>query len=580
MGTQIQEFVDKGVAAAATGANLRDPVDWHSVNWKEVHRDVRRLQARIVKATKAGQKRKVRALQFILARSLSGRAIAVKRVTTNRGKRTPGVDGEIWDTPNKKTQAVEQLRRQGYRPRPLRRVAIPKKDGSRRFLGIPTMKDRAMQSLYSLTLDPIAETWADPNSYGFRRERSAADALGQCYCALAKGVSAQWVLEGDIRAYFDTINHDWLLVHVPLPKSILRQWLKAGYMVRDDWHPTESGTPQGGTISPVLANMTLDGLERELRQRFASTKRLKSRHQVNLIRFADDFVVTGRTKELLEDEVKPVIESFLGERGVELSATKTRITHINEGFDFLGQNLRKYNHKLLARPSAGSVKAVVGKVRSVIKANPTASAGHLVLQLNPIIRGWANYHRHSASKETFSKVDWHVYWMLWRWARRKHRQKSAHWVKKKYLARNSTGRLVFSGQVLKREGKPKKVHLYLAAQTPIIRHPKIKGAANPYDPAWELYFEERFKRHMGEQLNGDRLSGWLWSEQDGKCLVCNQKLTEDRDWNIHHIRMRVEGGEATLDNLILLHSNCHRQVHSRGWIVSKPRPAKRALAKA
>jgi RNA-directed DNA polymerase len=203
MGTQKQEFVDKGVASVAAGASLRDPVDWHSINWKKAHRNMRRLQTRIVKALKTGKKRKVRALRFILARSLSGRAIAVKRVTTNRGKRTPGVDGEVWDTPDKKAQAVKQLRPQGYRPQPLRRVAIPKKDGSRRFLGIPTMKDRAMQSLYSLTLDPVAETLADPNSYGFRRERSAADAIGQCYCALAKKTSAQWVLKGDISACFD-----------------------------------------------------------------------------------------------------------------------------------------------------------------------------------------------------------------------------------------------------------------------------------------------------------------------------------------------------------------------------------------
>jgi len=203
MGTQKQEFVDKGAADVAAGASLRDPVDGHSINWKKAHRNVRRLQARIVKALKAGQKRKVRALQFILARSLSGRAIAVKRVTTNRGKRTPGVDGEVWDTPRKKAQAVEQLRTRGYHPQPLRRKAIPKKNGGQRFLGIPTMKDRAMQALHALTLDPIAETLADLNSYSFRQERSAADAIEQCFSVLARRTSAQWVLEGDIKACYD-----------------------------------------------------------------------------------------------------------------------------------------------------------------------------------------------------------------------------------------------------------------------------------------------------------------------------------------------------------------------------------------
>jgi len=579
MGTQKQEFVDKGVAFVATGASLRDPVDWHSINWKKAHRNVRRLQTRIVKALKAGKKRKVRALQFILARSLSGRAIAVKRVTTNRGKRTPGVD-EVWDTPDKKARAVEQLRPQGYRPQPLRRVAIPKKDGSRRFLGIPTMKDRAMQALYSLTLDPIAETLADPNSYGCRRERSAADAIGQSYCALARRVSAQWVLKGDIQACYDTISHDWLLAYIPLPKSILKKWLKAGYVAQDRWYPTDSGTPQGGIISPVLANMALDGLEQELRRQFGPTKTLKSRHQVNLVRFADDLITTGRTKELLEDKVQPVVERFLEERGLALSATKTRIIHISEGFDFLGQNLRKYDHKLLARPSARSVKAVLGKVRAVIKANPQARAGHLILQLNPIIRGWANYHRHSASKKTFSKVDWHIYWMIWRWARRKHRKKSATWVKKKYLKRDGTGRLVFTGEVRNQDGTSKKVHLHLAAKTVIIRHCKIKGAANPYDQEWERYFEGRLRLQMEDNLKGHRRLLQLWLEQDGKCLVCGQKLTQERDWNTHHLRKRVEGGEGTLDNLVLLHSNCHRQVHSQGWKVSKSRPVKRAFVKA
>jgi len=580
MVTQKQEFVDMGVALVATGASLREPVDWHGINWKKAHRNVRRLQIRIVKALKAGKKRKVRALQFILARSLSARVIAVKRVTTNHGKRTPGVDGEVWDTPRKKGRAVEQLRPRGYRPQPLRRVAIPKKDGSRRFLGIPTMKDRAMQALYALTLDPIAETLADPNSYGFRRERSTADAIGQCFCALARRTSAQWVLEGDIKACFDAINHDWLLAHIPLPKSILRKWLKAGYVIKGRWYPTDSGTPQGGVISPVLANMTLDGLEQVLRQQFAPTRALKSRHQANLVRYADDFIVTGRTKELLEDEVKPVVESFFRERGLELSATKTRITHISEGFDFLGQHLRRYDHKLLARPSADNVKAVLGKIRAVIKANPQAKAGHLIVQLNLIIRGWANYHRHSASKRTFSKVDWHIHWMVWKWARRRHPRRSATWVKEKYFKQVGNRRWVFTGEVRNADGTTRQVHLYQAAKTPIKRHRKIKGTANPYDRDWELYFEERLRRRMVENPKENRRLLRLWLEQDGKCLVCGQKLTEERDWNTHHLCQRVEGGGDELSNLVLLHPNCHRQVHSRGWKVSKPRPVKRAFVKA
>lgn len=581
MAMQKQEFVEKGAAMKAAGASLREPVDWHSINWNKAHRNVRRLQARIVKAMKAGKKRKVRALQFILARSLGGRALAVKRVTTNRGRNTPGVDGEVWDTPRKKAQAVEQLRSQEYHPQPLRRKAIPKKDGRQRLLGIPTMNDRARQALYALLLDPLAETLADPNSYGFRRERSQADAIERCFGVLARSTSAQWVLEGDIQACFDAICHDWLLAHIPVPKqSTLKKWLKAGYVDQGHWYPTDSGTPQGGVISPILANRTLDGLEQELQRRFGRTQQQRTQNKVHLSRFADDFVVTGGTKELLEDEVQPIIAGFLEPRGLTLSATKTRVTHINAGFVFLGQKVRKYRGKLLIRPSNNSVKELLAKVRAVLKANPQAKAGPLIVQLNAIIRGWANYHRHIVSKRTFNKVDWHIHRMVWKWARKRHRRKSTTWLKQRYFKTVGNRHWVFTGKVRRGDGTTKPVRLYSAAETPIKRHRKIKGAANPYDPEWELYFEDRFKRRMVEDLKGKRRLLRLWLEQEGKCLVCGQMLIEEDDQHMHHIRQRVEGGRDTLDNLVLLHVNCHRQVHSRGWNVSKPRPVRRAFAEA
>jgi RNA-directed DNA polymerase len=580
MGTQKQGFVEKGATEVVAGANLREPVAWHSINWKQAHRNVRRLQARIVKAKKEGKKRKVRALQFILTRSLGARALAVKRVTTNRGKRTPGVDGEIWDTPHQKAQAVVELRTPGYHPQPLRRKAIPKKNSGHRFLGIPTMKDRGKQALYALALDPIAETLADSNSYGFRRKRSPADAIEQCFGVLARQTSAQWVLEGDIEACFDALGHEWLLAHIPLPQSLLRGWLKAGYVEQGRWHATESGTPQGGIISPILANMALDGLETELEQQFGQTQRQRSQNKVHLIRFADDFVVTGTTAELLKDEVQPVVEGFLAARGARLSTKKTHITHINEGFDFLGQNLRKYGKKLLIRPSDSSVKALLEKVRRILKTNPKTNAGPLIIQLNAVIRGWVNYHRHVVSKATFNKVDWYIHWMMRRWARKKHRRKSERWIIRKYFKTVDTRNWVFSGKVRNSDGTMKEVHLYSAAKTPIVRHRKIKGAANPYDPEWEHYFEARLRWKTKESLRGKRQTLQLWLEQQGKCTVCGQKLTEEDEWDTHHIRPRVEGGENRLNNLVLLHLNCHRQVHSQGWVVSKPRPVERALVEA
>jgi RNA-directed DNA polymerase len=317
---------------------------WREVDWRGVTGEVRRLQVRIVKAVEAGRWGKVKALQRLLTSSRNGKLLAVRRVTENQGRKTPGVDGESWGTPEKKMAAVGTLCGRGYRPPPLRRIYIPKSNGKLRPLGIPTMKDRAMQALHLLALDPVAETTADEDSYGFRLKRRCADAMEACQKALVRRGSSPWVMEGDIRGCFDNISHDWLLAHVPMDRLTLRKWLRAGYMEKQVLHATEQGTPQGGIISPVLANLALDGLDRRLRERYpvrgkGSEKGRKA--GVHLVRYADDFIITGRSKEMLEDEdeVKPLVESFLRERGLELSAEKTKITYVEEGFDFLGQNV-------------------------------------------------------------------------------------------------------------------------------------------------------------------------------------------------------------------------------------------------
>ncbi len=233
-------------AEIAAGAVSHAEVDWSAIHWQKVHENVRRLQARIVKATQAGKWGKVKALQRLLTHSFSGKALAVRRVTENQGKHTPGVDGDIWDTPTKKAAAIGALRQHSYHPRPLRRVYIPKANGKLRPLSIPTMFDRAMQALYLLALDPVAEVQADPNSYGFRKERACADAIKQTFTTLSKRTSAPWIFEGDIAACFDKIDHSWLETHAPIDKAILHQWLKAGFIDKHVLHPTNEGTPQGG----------------------------------------------------------------------------------------------------------------------------------------------------------------------------------------------------------------------------------------------------------------------------------------------------------------------------------------------
>ena len=350
---------------------------WSQIDWGKCRRQVTRLQARIVKATREGRWNKVKTLQRLLTHSFSGKALAVKRVTENQGKRTSGVDGVLWSTPAAKLKAIESMQHRGYRPLPLRRVYIPKANGKQRPLGIPVMSDRAMQALHLLALAPIAETTADPDSYGFRPERSTADAMSQCFKVLSFKRSPQWILEGDIKGCFDHISHSWMGQNIPMDKTVLHQWLKAGYVEKRILFPTEEGTPQGGIVSPTLANMTLDGLQPLLAKHFPREKWKDGKKwspKVNLVRYADDFIITGDSKELLENEVRPLVEQFLKERGLTLSPDKTRITHIDEGFDFLGQNLRKYDGKLLIKPSKKNTHAFLEKVRTIIQTN-TNEAG-------------------------------------------------------------------------------------------------------------------------------------------------------------------------------------------------------------
>jgi RNA-directed DNA polymerase len=557
------------------GAPSHGEVTWHGIHWARCHREVRRLQARIVKATREGRQGKVKALQWILTHSFSGKALAVKRVTENQGKKTPGVDGRTWSTPKTKSQAMRSLKRHRYHPLPLKRVYIPKASGKMRPLGIPTMKDRAMQALFLLALEPVAETTADRNSYGFRPERSTADAIAQCFTSLAKGKSPQWILEGDIKGCFDHIAHDWLLDHIPTDRTILKKWLKAGYMEDRQLFPTSAGTPQGGIISPVLANIVLDGLEPKLYHAVGITRKINGKRsflKVNYVRYADDFVVTGRSKELLEQEVKPLIEEFMQERGLTLSPEKTQITHIDEGFDFLGQNVRKYHGKLLIKPSKANVAAFLQKIRATIKRMSSTKQEALIGILNPMIRGWANYHQHVVSKATFARVDCEIWRALWRWALRRHQKKRRRWTKERYFHSVGTRHWVFATETEKRlpDGRHVLKILRRASDIPIKRHCKIKGDANPFDPQWEAYFEERIRLKMLNSLKGRKKLIRLWLDQDRRCPICRELITRKSGWHVHHILWQVNGGGDGSANLIMVHPNCHRQIHVKGLKGVKP----------
>jgi RNA-directed DNA polymerase len=364
--------------AKLAGAAPGNTPNWDSIDWDAVRRTVRRLQARIVKAIQEGRWNKVKALVYLLTHSFSGRAMAIARVTDNSGAKTPGVDGETWTTPEDKANAFATLRRHGYQPLPLRRVTIPKRNGKPRPLGIPTVRDRAMQALYLLGLDPIAESHADRHSFGFRLERNCQDALGYCFVVLGRPSRRcpSWVLEGDIKACFDGISHEWLLEHIPMDKELLRKWLKAGYLQKRVLFATTEGTPQGGIISPVLANWALDGLQGILAKRFDQPQSRQRATKVHLARYADDFIITGTSQALLHGEVLPLVAQFLKERGLELSHEKTSITHISGGFDFLGQTVQRFRNGLvLFKPSQASVKTFLSKIRATIDRSGHQTAG-------------------------------------------------------------------------------------------------------------------------------------------------------------------------------------------------------------
>nr|WP_217497430.1 group II intron reverse transcriptase/maturase [Trinickia violacea] len=554
-----------------TGASSDLAIHWHGIDWARCYREVRRLQARIVKATQDGKRGKVKALQWLLTHSFSGKALAVRRVTENQGKRTPGVDGITWSTPKSRLEAVSSLKRRGYQPRPLRRIYIPKADGTKmRPLGIPCMVDRAQQALYLLALEPVAETEADPNSYGFRVSRSAADAIEQCFIALGRPECARWILEADIRSCFDEISHDWLVAHIPMDKAILLRWLKAGYLHNHVFHATEAGTPQGGIISPTLMNMTLDGLERMLLSKFR--KHVRDASKVNLIRYADDFIITGATKDVLVNEVRPMVEQFLAQRGLSLSPGKTRITHIDEGFNFLGMNVRKYGGKLLIKPARKSIQRFLRKLRGVVKGSAALRQDLLIRVLNPLIRGWANYHSHVVAKQIFSAVGHAIWQCLWRWARRRHPNKGARWVQRKYFWTVGAQRWVFgttTGKTLS-TGKPELLTLYDIASTPIRRHRKIQAVANPFDPQWESYFEARLGNIMADSLKGRTRLIRLWLAQDRACPVCCQMITKSSGWRLFHEIRKIDGGTDAVGNLKMLHPDCHRNARALRHSVVEP----------
>lgn len=525
---------------------------WLNLNWESSCSKVRSLQNRIVKSVRNGEWRKAKRLCYLLTRSFSARAQAVKRVTENKGKKTAGIDGILWLTPGQKMRAIETIADwNGYRPKALKRIRIPKKSKNQtRPLSIPTMEDRARQALQLLALQPIAETLADNNSYGFRKKRRCADAIDQIFKILRQKGSSQWILEADIKGFFDNIDFDWVLQHIPMNKKVLKAWLTCGFIEGGKRFPTTEGVPQGGIISPVIGNMVLDGLEAII----CSYPYYKRKHGINFVRYADDFIVTAKTKEVLEDDIIPRINAFLKDRGVQLSEQKTRVTHISHGFDFLGQSVRKYPHqdgvlgKIQIEPSKQSIQSIKNKVKAICNSSGQLTQAQLIGRLNPVLRGWANYHRHIICGKTYSQITSYVWFRLMRWGKSRHPTKSGLWIAKRYFGYAKGSTWAFKD---KATGKTL-IRLNHDIQT--YRHTKIKGEANPFDTEWNGYFQHREKSIKMKSVSN--YIGKVSKQQSGKCPHCQQLIQAEEQHYLHYL-----DGDKTnrrIKNVRMLHKTCRK----------------------
>ncbi len=474
---------------------------WNEIDWDHHKNHVRRIQERIFRATRKQNWKQIKNLQKLLVRSHSVRLVAVKRVTQeNKGKYTAGIDGKIYTTSSSRMKLVEEVKAlnpHNHRCQPVKRVYIPKPNGDKRPLGIPTIKDRIMQLIVKMAMEPEWEAKFEPNSYGFRPGRRCQDAIKQIWETIRfrdKRKSSAWVLDADISGCFDNINHEALLKRIPMFVLTIRRWLKAGVIEFGSFYQTKLGTPQGGIISPLLANIALNGMEREFGIEtkngfyYAPSSRKGMNKGISLIRYADDFIVCAPTRERITDYILPKLEAFLLKRGLTLNEAKTHIVHRDDGFDFLGFNIRQFSNIsrtiCLAKPSKKSVKRLLRNIKEILIRNKQAKAEDVIKRLNPIIRGWGNYYCSSNAKETFSYIDHNIWKMLWRWALRRHRNKGKKWVRYKYFPTVDGRSWVFSGNNGNRL-------IFMASIRIDSRYVKVKGYNSPYDPELHRYWQNR-----------------------------------------------------------------------------------------
>lgn len=564
---------------------------WTDFDWKVIDSKVSKLRRRIFVAKLAGKSSLVTQLQKRMILSKANLLYSIRRVTSvNRGRKTAGIDKQKYLTPEHRfnlfTEMCE-LNLYDWSPPPVRREYIPRPGKEPRPLGIPTIKDRVVQNVIKNALEPEWEAIFEHGSYGFRPARNCQDAMSRLW-RIISSKKRVWVLDADIKGCFNNIAHDPLLHSLNgFPgQSLIARWLKAGYFEKDQYFDTLLGTPQGGIISPLLANIALHGMEEALGIRYHKRGYVVPTLPYVLVRYADDFVVLT-TSEFHAHRAKDILSEFLSARGMEFSPEKTRIRNIEEApFDFLGYTFRLYDNSprkirrknflraqgqkvALVTPSKKAVESVKSKIKLLFKSHVSSPTHMLINKLNPIIVGWANYHRYVNSNKTFRSLDNFIFLQVVRWAKRRHVNKSWSWLVNKYFYKSKvkfvrkTGRASFVSSnwtFCGENGFPKLVSFKSIS---LENYKSISYGKNPFNPVDVGYFQDR---KLASLIKKDSFKERLYSKQKGFCPVCGSNLSHG-DWDeplhVHHLVPRKEGGKDISSNLILLHEECHYSIHKQ-----------------